>query len=302
MTLQPCKTTRDDIYRTGDRVFYFDYYHYQSADKMKLATVTHDQVGPEVCILVDGEETFGDQWGLEPGRLVRVRDIFDIYDDEKIGEVERVTAPVIERVQVKLYFDANNVCLGGCCDDNWLPLYRGEEYVASEFFKLVRGFDPVGKTVKELQEIERKTNPYAIKAAAMAAMAEKKRQAEAEETLAALKNERAALIAERIALDAKKAALEAETLANTGSPRVPYSTGTYSQLAEAYQDGKVLASERVNFSDTNPGYIVLRRWGLDQWAIHYYSVVSDCFEFGQYLKDYPKARKAYKTRIEKYHK
>lgn len=81
-------------------------------------------------------------------------------------------AQAAERVQVKLYFDANNICLGGCCDDNWLPLYSGSEYVYSEFFKLVPGFNPVGKTMAELQEIQAATNPYAIKAAALAAAAE----------------------------------------------------------------------------------------------------------------------------------
>ena len=81
---------------------------------------------------------------------------------------------------------------------------------------------------------------------------------------------------------------------------MPYSSGTYSELAQAFTDGKVLACERVHFSETNPGYIVLRRWGADEWAIHYYSGLNDSFEFGHYFTDYPKARKAYKARIETY--
>lgn len=98
MTLQPCKTNRQNPYETGDRVFFFDYYHYLSADKMKLATVTRDQCGPDVSILVDGEEGFGEQWGVESSRRVKVSTLFDIYDDDKIGEVETLTAPIIERV------------------------------------------------------------------------------------------------------------------------------------------------------------------------------------------------------------
>lgn len=81
MTLQPCKTNRKMPYKKGDRVFFFDYYHYQTADKMKLATVTDDQsCFTEVNIQVDGEENIGDRW-LSGRRRVKVRDIFDIYDD-----------------------------------------------------------------------------------------------------------------------------------------------------------------------------------------------------------------------------
>lgn len=292
MTLQPCKTYHRDFYKKGDRVFFFDYYHYQSADKMKLATVTDDQsCFVELNIQVDGEENSGERWGLDGGRRVKLRDIFDIYEDAidiVENSAEEVSAPLADRVRVKLYFDANNICLGGCCDDNWLPLYSGSEYVYSEFFKLVPGFNPVGKTVKELQEIQREANPYKIAAVAAGAALTARLEAEKADEIAAL---------EATGLEARAAKVEK----NTGSADIPYSANTYSRLTEAYEDGKVLASERVNFSETNPGYIVLRRWGLNEWAIHYYNVQQDSFEFGHYFRDYPKARKAYTARIESYH-
>ena len=79
-TDQPCKTYLR-LYAKGDRVFFFDHYHWQSPDKMKLATAITNQCGNELSILVDGEEDFGPQWGLTPGRRVNVSDIYDIYDD-----------------------------------------------------------------------------------------------------------------------------------------------------------------------------------------------------------------------------
>mgnify|MGYP000246920805 CR=1 FL=1 len=79
-TAQPCKTYLR-LYAKGDRVFFFDHYHRQSPDKMKLATAITNQCGNELSILVDGEEDFGPQWGLTPGRRVNVSDIYDIYED-----------------------------------------------------------------------------------------------------------------------------------------------------------------------------------------------------------------------------
>ena len=99
MTAQPCKTYLR-LYAKGDRVFFFDRYHWQSPDKMKLATAITSQCGNELSILVDGEEDFGPQWGLRPGRRVKVSDIYDIYDDaaddnliEEANEIEVKTTP-----------------------------------------------------------------------------------------------------------------------------------------------------------------------------------------------------------------
>lgn len=51
--------------------------------------------------------------------------------------------------QIKLYFDANQVCLGGVANDWWQRDYNGD-YWASEYFWLPVGYDPIGKSVTEL--------------------------------------------------------------------------------------------------------------------------------------------------------
>lgn len=48
-------------------------------------------------------------------------------------------------VTVKLYFDANYVCLGGSADDWGMPSYSGD-YVHINSVRLAYGFNPVGKT------------------------------------------------------------------------------------------------------------------------------------------------------------
>lgn len=90
-----------------------------------------------------------------------------------------------ERVRVKLYFDLDNVCLGGCAEYWWLNDYSGD-YAASEFFKLTPGYNPIGQTVKQLQEVQAATNPYKIAATAAAAIRNAKLAKEKTTEIAAL--------------------------------------------------------------------------------------------------------------------
>ena len=46
---------------------------------------------------------------------------------------------------IKLYFDANYICLGGSADDWWMPNYSGD-YAHSNSALLTTGFNPVGRT------------------------------------------------------------------------------------------------------------------------------------------------------------
>lgn len=89
MTKQPCKTDRSEVYKKGDKVFYFDSYEYRTDDKMKLATVLRDcSCFTNLAIEIDGETSeFGH------GRLVKLQNIFDIYEDiyeEKYGETRNI--------------------------------------------------------------------------------------------------------------------------------------------------------------------------------------------------------------------
>mgnify|MGYP001788235414 CR=1 FL=1 len=74
---KPCKTNRAETYKKGDKVFYFDSYEYRSDDKMKPATVIRDCSSfTDLAIEIDGETSeFGH------GRLVKLQNIFDIYED-----------------------------------------------------------------------------------------------------------------------------------------------------------------------------------------------------------------------------
>ncbi|MCT7986452.1 DUF5049 domain-containing protein [Laspinema sp. A4] len=56
--------------------------------------------------------------------------------------------------QIKLYFNAEKVCLGGVANDWWIANYQGD-YWASEFFWLPEGFDPVGKHADELMQYDK---------------------------------------------------------------------------------------------------------------------------------------------------
>lgn len=53
--------------------------------------------------------------------------------------------------QIKLYFDANKICLGGVANDWWLKDYNGD-YWASDYFWLLVGYDPRGKHLNELSQ------------------------------------------------------------------------------------------------------------------------------------------------------
>lgn len=84
----------------------------------------------------------------------------------KPAEVAEV-APVAEvkpaeKLTIKLYFDTTDICLGGSADDWWLKDYSGD-YVYSEFLRLPVGFNPVGKTARELFSIPR-YNAITVKA------------------------------------------------------------------------------------------------------------------------------------------
>lgn len=54
-------------------------------------------------------------------------------------------------LKIKLYFDANKVCLGGVANDWWLKDYAGD-YWASDYFGLPFGYNPVGQTLDQLSQ------------------------------------------------------------------------------------------------------------------------------------------------------
>ncbi|MDL5055395.1 hypothetical protein QQ056_17840 [Oscillatoria laete-virens NRMC-F 0139] len=55
--------------------------------------------------------------------------------------------------QIKLYFDANQVCLGGVANDWWQQDYNGD-YWASDYFWLPIRYNPVGKSATELLPLQ----------------------------------------------------------------------------------------------------------------------------------------------------
>ena len=61
------------------------------------------------------------------------------------AKVKKVSTLKRADVTVKLYFDANYVCLGGNADDWGMPNYSGD-YVHTNSVRLAYGFNPVGKT------------------------------------------------------------------------------------------------------------------------------------------------------------
>lgn len=63
-----------------------------------------------------------------------------------------------ETRKIKLYFDADLLCLGGVANHWWQRDYQGD-YWASEYHWLPVGFDPVGKTAKELAEYRWQSMP-----------------------------------------------------------------------------------------------------------------------------------------------
>jgi hypothetical protein len=51
--------------------------------------------------------------------------------------------------RIKLYFNAEKICLGGVDDDWWLKDFDGD-YWASDYFWLPIGYNPIGKHGHEL--------------------------------------------------------------------------------------------------------------------------------------------------------
>ena len=51
--------------------------------------------------------------------------------------------------QIKLYFDAHKICLGGVANDWWQQDFSGD-YWASDYFWLPVGYNPIGKSWDEL--------------------------------------------------------------------------------------------------------------------------------------------------------
>ena len=60
-------------------------------------------------------------------------------------KIKLASTPKQKDANVKLYFDANYVCLGGSADDWGMPNYSGD-YVHTNSVRLAYGFNPVGKT------------------------------------------------------------------------------------------------------------------------------------------------------------
>jgi len=60
--------------------------------------------------------------------------------------------PMANHVQgIKLYFNAEKICLGGVDDDWWLKNFDGD-YWASDYFWLPIGYNPIGKHGDELSQ------------------------------------------------------------------------------------------------------------------------------------------------------
>ena len=95
MTKQPCKTDRSEVYKKGDKVFYFDSYEYRTDDKMKLATVLRDcSCFTNLAIEINGETS-----EFCHGRLVKIENIFDIYEDifeEEYGEPRNIFQQAVD--------------------------------------------------------------------------------------------------------------------------------------------------------------------------------------------------------------
>lgn len=51
--------------------------------------------------------------------------------------------------QIRLYFDAHKICLGGVANDWWQPDFNGD-YGASDYFVLPVGYNPIGKSLDQL--------------------------------------------------------------------------------------------------------------------------------------------------------
>lgn len=51
--------------------------------------------------------------------------------------------------RIKLYFNAEKICLGGVDDDWWLKDFDGD-YWASDYFGLLIGYNPIGQFGVEL--------------------------------------------------------------------------------------------------------------------------------------------------------
>ena len=98
MTQQHCKTYRSTTYKKGDRVYYFDSYEYRTDDKMKPATVLRDcSCFTDLAIEIDGETS---EYGH--GRLVKIKDIYDIYDDiydESNGESKNIFQQAVDDLE-----------------------------------------------------------------------------------------------------------------------------------------------------------------------------------------------------------
>ena len=73
------------------------------------------------------------------------------------AKIKAVSTPKQNVVNVKLYFDANYVCLGGRgADEWWMHDYSGD-YVYSHSVQLAYGFNPVGKTESNLLRVATNT-------------------------------------------------------------------------------------------------------------------------------------------------
>jgi hypothetical protein len=238
----------------------------------------------------------GSEYSVEAIKNAILEAIADVYPAEEMKtatapETETTTAPAkVERVRVKLYFDSNNICLGGCCDDSWLPLYTGEEYVASEFFKLTPGFNPVGKSVKELQQIERDSNPYKIAATATAVALEAKLTAE--------KTARSVAAIEAMGLETQEANKLAETAKKypeLAKIKIDYPSLDISELEEAFNNNEILEIKQIQKGSV-PIFLVLRVWGKNEWVTHHYNAANNGFSLGWYFKDLQKAQANYRKR------
>lgn len=78
MANQPCKSSSDETYTQGDRVYYYDSADSQNSDKMKPARVLHNNSGSAELTIerVDRPSEYG------RGRLVERKDIYSVYDDD----------------------------------------------------------------------------------------------------------------------------------------------------------------------------------------------------------------------------
>lgn len=135
MTKQPCKTDRSEVYKKGDKVFYFDSYEYRTDDKMKLATVLRDcSCFTNLAIEINGETS-----EFCHGRLVKIENIFDIYEDifeEEYGEPRNIFQQAVDDLNQLSESESEPIAEPDIFQDASLRTYESYEQLVENYRQL----------------------------------------------------------------------------------------------------------------------------------------------------------------------